>query len=199
MRRKLFTLCSAVSLLLCAAVCVLWVRSHWQCDDVRIGTGRPYGVFHVVISTQPGQLRVGTCRERLQDPADPDPRRGRRLVWRHGSYPAGPVRPLPGFIGRLGFDRDAQRGTGNSLGEQGRMAHFTFHTVRLPLWLLAFTFALPAAARAVSRRRRTTRAGRLAAGLCACCGYDLRATPERCPECGHTPRNAARNQPAEGT
>ena len=31
MKRRLFTLCSALSLLLCAAVCVLWVRSygHW--------------------------------------------------------------------------------------------------------------------------------------------------------------------------
>jgi hypothetical protein len=37
--RHLFTLCSAASLLLCVAVCVLWVRSDWQ-NDLLLLSGR---------------------------------------------------------------------------------------------------------------------------------------------------------------
>ena len=32
------------------------------------------------------------------------------------------------------------------------------------------------------------REARVAAGLCAACGYDLRGSPNRCPECGAVPK-----------
>jgi len=51
----------------------------------------------------------------------------------------------------------------------------------VPFWVLGILFAAPPGlwwrGRMKVRRRRRL-------GLCASCGYDLRATPGRCPECG---------------
>jgi hypothetical protein len=53
----------------------------------------------------------------------------------------------------------------------------------VPLWLLAAVFSLPKTLPVVMRRLRH----RPRPGACPNCGYDLRATPERCPECGTVP------------
>jgi hypothetical protein len=61
-----------------------------------------------------------------------------------------------------------------------------------PLWavtLLSLLPILPMFAMTVRRRRAKARRS---AGLCVNCGYDLRATPGRCPECGAVPAESRR-------
>jgi hypothetical protein len=53
-------------------------------------------------------------------------------------------------------------------------------SLALPWWLLTLLFSVLPLNSGVRRWRR----GRPAPGLCLKCGYDLRATPDRCPECG---------------
>ena len=61
-------------------------------------------------------------------------------------------------------------------------ARETHRYICIPFWLVALaTLAFPAAR---SVRRRSLRHRNAQLGLCHACGYDLRASPERCPECG---------------
>jgi hypothetical protein len=59
-----------------------------------------------------------------------------------------------------------------------------FRTVSVPYWVFVALSGAPPAfwlAKAADQRRRR------AAGMCRVCGYDLRATPDACPECGTIP------------
>ena len=58
--------------------------------------------------------------------------------------------------------------------------------IRVPYWLIMLASAVPPIIWVRHRRD----AQRAALGLCRACGYDLRATPERCPECGLEPQPA---------
>jgi hypothetical protein len=57
-------------------------------------------------------------------------------------------------------------------------------TFQIPIWMIILPlFALPL----LSTKRFLVRHYRAVHGQCITCGYDLRATPGRCPECGAIP------------
>jgi hypothetical protein len=61
------------------------------------------------------------------------------------------------------------------------------HLVRVPWWSLFLATLLASLPLVLWRVRDRQRRWRLRRGLCVSCGYDLRGTPERCPECGTVP------------
>jgi hypothetical protein len=65
----------------------------------------------------------------------------------------------------------------------------TLLVIGMPHWMLGLLLAIPPA---LWLRRRGTH--RPIPGLCPACGYDLRATPDRCPECGECPPRYQRDE-----
>ena len=89
-------------------------------------------------------------------------------------------------IKRLGFLASTERfGPDDATFDNGRIVRLwdsrVEDTVIMPHWpLILLTAILPAIRiKRYFRQRRRAREH-----LCKCCGYDLRASPDRCPECG---------------
>jgi len=184
-KRRLFNVLAAVSLVLCMATAAMWVRSEWYGDRMDCNFA---GTCRLSIETVPGG--ISSLLDVLWDDPNPPPRSIGLNSTRWGS----PVYTRPGSImGRR------QIGTvqpwilpwvhhGFAAWHKQWSSTHAQYAIALPLWFVVLvTLVLPLlATRAAIRRHRNARRGR-----CARCGYDLRATPERCPECGSAVKPAA--------
>ena len=177
-----------VSLALLAAVGAVWVRSHVAQDSFDWERVEQRGDYRVVskyvVHTYRGGCEVagsvygeGRGEERAASAAlAPGP-----LAW-----VSGPPRPSFHFprrpmtvANRLGFLVDNDGVRRDALRDTFRGGWM----VAVPFWIVALAAGVLPGADLLGRLRRR---GRSRAGLCPGCGYDLRATPGRCPECGKT-------------
>jgi hypothetical protein len=177
MKRRLLNFLTALSLLVCVAACVLWVRSYWLTDQLQwVSPGGFRGIGSasgsVVVQLNPGDTsgyspaQHGWTYLRMQPYSAPS----YAVAFGH----LDPVRTFGTWqLGGLGWytvrDRNGRRTA----------------TGVAPFYLLAAaTAALPARWTIVRLRRRARDRRSKRRSACLVCGYDLRATPGRCPECG---------------
>lgn len=208
-RRILFNVLSALSLLMCVGMIALWARSYWHVDIIRTAHARKYAAFSggggVVLEVSDAKRRTGNWRLDL-DPRSRNlgkydesalnyrkmldaqfaqwprylssPYAGRQSLLRRTAAPPHyvlwpQVQPVSGQISAT-FDNASGRAVETwMIGK----------AMWLPYWVPAlFTALLPTIWLAGARHRLRARRQRL--NLCPRCGYDLRASPDRCPECG---------------
>jgi len=173
--RWMFNFAAAVSALLLVATCVLWVRSYWDGDVGREEWEEVTPTRRMCVFSEPG--RFGGEIET----AETGTRFGGKSVLVHH-------RPWDRGWGRTCVGVNFIRTTWGVITPIGNGEFFTVTWAIVPYRVLALPFLVFGGvwlAFAALRRHAVTR--RSAAMRCPVCGYDLRATPDRCPECGTIP------------
>jgi hypothetical protein len=164
---------TALSLMVCLATIFLWALSHSELLLIKWEHGTEYSIasicngYYISILTYPAAAA----------PLDDTVFWSMRMGWCETELPS-PFRPWQGVRWLT-----IPYYNGASLD----------HSIIISYWLIILLTGIVPVAWLVRFRRRASWSWRL--GLCRACGYDLRATPDRCPECGNVPKASAKPQP----
>lgn len=171
-------LLSTVSLTLAVAATAMWVRSHDTEDEHRYISEVAGQDTYLYVISYPGQLAIKVTPEYPPEPPD----QSGATDWRWCREYEQRDRLFSG--GRSSYQ---MAGIGIEAGEDVLFDYFGTevtcrgYAVAVPYLGLALVFSvLPARYLVRHVRRRYRRAN----SLCVECGYDLRASSGRCPECG---------------
>ena len=186
MKRRPLNLLPALSLLLCVAAGVAWVWS-WERGYIVARRGVAGGTAHCTLADG----RIAACY--FTDPTGRDMTIPPGETWAGWQSTATNFWPPP-WAGRLaGF------AWAGSHPDPSAVPRFWY--IAVPLWLVVAATGMASIPAFIALRRRaiacelwfralpTALIGsrRRRSGRCPACGYDLRATPDRCPECGAAP------------
>lgn len=183
--RHTLNLLTALSLLLCLASLVLWERSHrvqetsiWNLDD-----GGQFCAVHA------RGLFLATRMTRSPPPTTRPRKRFHYIATSPPfDYSAMGSNANPRTIARWELPGPIiywRWGDGSPPASSAELTYIAF-----PCWLAAALLAIPPTLRTPTYLKRRRRRNRECRGVCVACGYDLRMTPHRCPECGSIPRPA---------